>query len=146
MTWCKEVRSGIPHEEIVAAAEKHQADLLVMGSTGRTALLRLLMGSVTRRVIQHLPCSLLTVKQEDLLNDDSDQDIQRINALVAEGQNLLARGSFQLALARFNQVLVENSYHIPALEGVAVACEAMGQFNRAERCRRRVATLRQEIP
>jgi len=146
VTWCKEVRSGIPHEEIVAAAEEHQANLLVMGSTGRTGLLRLLMGSVTRRVIQHLPCSLLTVKRDDLLNDDSDQNIQRINALVAEGQNLLARGSFRLAQARFNQVLVENSYHIPALEGVAVACEAIGQFKRAERCRRRVATLRQESP
>ncbi len=66
MAWSKEVRSGVPHEEIVAAAEKHQANLIVMGSTGRTGLLRLLMGGVTRRVIQHLPCSLLTVKQEDL--------------------------------------------------------------------------------
>lgn len=38
--WAKDLHTGVPHEEIVAGAEEHKADLLVIGSTGRTGLAR----------------------------------------------------------------------------------------------------------
>lgn len=60
----KDVRHGKPHEQIVAAAKDHRADLIVMGATGRTGMARLIVGSTTRRVLERLPCSLLTVKCE----------------------------------------------------------------------------------
>lgn len=60
----KDGRVGVPHEQIIAAVEQHQADLLVMGATGRTGLVRVLLGSTTRRVLRELPCSMLVVKQE----------------------------------------------------------------------------------
>jgi transposase len=63
--WKREaVRRGGP-------AARSLDDRVGMGATGRSGLLRLLMGSVTRRVLQHLPCSLLTVKDEDLVEDRS---------------------------------------------------------------------------
>jgi nucleotide-binding universal stress UspA family protein len=64
--WECEVRHGEPHEQIVAATREHAADVLVMGGTGRTGLVRVLLGSVTRRLLRQLPCSLLTVKEEDV--------------------------------------------------------------------------------
>jgi len=64
----KEVRLGRPHAQIVAAAAEHEADLIVMGATGRTGRARVLVGSTTRRVMEQLPCSLLTVKQPDAAN------------------------------------------------------------------------------
>ncbi len=67
--WQKEVREGAPDREIVAAAQEHEADVICMGSTGRTGLIRVLMGSVTRHVLQDLPCSLLTVKDEHLIEE-----------------------------------------------------------------------------
>ena len=40
-----------------------------MGATGRTGLAQILLGSTTRRLLRQLPCSLLTVKQEDVLDE-----------------------------------------------------------------------------
>lgn len=61
---------GVPHEQIIAAAKKYSADLIVMGATGRSGLLRVLLGSTTRRVLRNLPCSLLTVRQQDVVDDE----------------------------------------------------------------------------
>ena len=57
-----EVHVGDAYEMIVEVAKKKKADIIVMGSHGRTGLTRLLMGSVTSRVIGHAPCSVLVVK------------------------------------------------------------------------------------
>ena len=57
-----EIHVGDAYEMIVDIAKKKKADIIVMGSHGRTGLTRLLMGSVTSRVIGHAPCSVLVVK------------------------------------------------------------------------------------
>ena len=51
-----------PYKFIVEEAEKKGVDMIVMGRHGRKGLKRLLMGSVTSRVIGHAPCSVLVVK------------------------------------------------------------------------------------
>jgi len=56
-----EVRVGIPTAELVAAAREWSADLVIVGSRGRTRLARLLLGSVARGVLLHAPCSVLVV-------------------------------------------------------------------------------------
>jgi universal stress protein A len=45
------IRYGHPAEEIVAEAERSAADLIVMGSHGRSALAAALLGSVTLAVV-----------------------------------------------------------------------------------------------
>ena len=50
------------HEAIVTAAREKGADLIIMGTHGRTGLTRLLMGSTTERVIGHAPCAVLVVR------------------------------------------------------------------------------------
>jgi nucleotide-binding universal stress UspA family protein len=57
-----EVHVGDAYEMIVDVARKKKADVIVMGSHGRTGLTRLLMGSVTSRVIGHATCAVLVVK------------------------------------------------------------------------------------
>ena len=52
------VREGDPRTEIVAEAEKFQADLVVLGSKGRSGVARWLMGSVAEYVVRHAPCSV----------------------------------------------------------------------------------------
>lgn len=52
-----------PDEGIIQAAIKNEVDLIVMGSHGRTGLRRLLMGSVTERVLGQAPCPVLVVKK-----------------------------------------------------------------------------------
>ena len=58
-----EVRCGDPAQEIVGAALEDEADLIVLGSHGRTGLERLLIGSVARTVVTHAPCSVLVVRR-----------------------------------------------------------------------------------
>jgi nucleotide-binding universal stress UspA family protein len=53
---------GKPHEGIVDSAKQKHADLIVMGSHGRTGIERLLMGSVTERVIGHSKAAVLVVR------------------------------------------------------------------------------------
>jgi universal stress protein E len=54
-----------PATGIVQQAIKHEVDLIIVGSYGRTGLKKLLMGSVTERVIGRSPCPILVVKQHD---------------------------------------------------------------------------------
>ncbi len=56
------VAVGPAYRLIVEAAREHEAGLIVMGSHGRTGLRRLLMGSVTERVVGQAPCAVLVVK------------------------------------------------------------------------------------
>jgi nucleotide-binding universal stress UspA family protein len=53
---------GNPAEEILKYAGELGADLIAMGSHGRTGLRRLLMGSVSREVLDHAPCPVLIVR------------------------------------------------------------------------------------
>lgn len=50
---------GQPHEFIIQEVKEKNIDLIVMGTHGRTGLKKLLMGSVTERVIGHAPCAVL---------------------------------------------------------------------------------------
>lgn len=52
-----------PDAGIIQQAIKNEVDLIIMGSHGRTGLKRLLMGSVTERVIGQAPCPVLVVKK-----------------------------------------------------------------------------------
>ena len=56
------LRVGTPYEEIIAAAEEHEAALIVMATHGRGEVHRLLVGSVADKVIRLAPCPVVTVK------------------------------------------------------------------------------------
>jgi nucleotide-binding universal stress UspA family protein len=53
---------GIAHERIVRAARSVRADLIVLGTHGRTGLGRLFLGSVASRVVTLASCPVLTVR------------------------------------------------------------------------------------
>ena len=57
-----EVRTGAAGATILDAARDHHADLIVMGTKGRTGFAHLLMGSVAERVVRLAPCPVLTVR------------------------------------------------------------------------------------
>jgi hypothetical protein len=54
--------SGKPAEAIIETANEKSADLIILGSHGRTGIERLLMGSVAERVIVMSSCAVMVVK------------------------------------------------------------------------------------
>jgi universal stress protein A len=59
------VRTGSPYQEIVNLATDERADLVAMGTHGRSGMSRLLLGSVADRVIRLAPCPVLTVRKPE---------------------------------------------------------------------------------
>jgi nucleotide-binding universal stress UspA family protein len=65
-----DVLEGVPSRVIVEEADPAECDLIVMGTHGRGGIDRLLLGSVTERVVRRAPVPVLTV-QVDLEGDDA---------------------------------------------------------------------------
>jgi nucleotide-binding universal stress UspA family protein len=70
------LRGSIPHvtsqlregassaHEIIEAALESSSNLIVLGSKGKSALQRFLLGSITGNVARHAPCSVLVVRED----------------------------------------------------------------------------------
>jgi nucleotide-binding universal stress UspA family protein len=56
------LEEGFAATEILRLAEEAKADLIVMGTHGRTGLSRLVLGSVAEQVVRKARCPVLTVK------------------------------------------------------------------------------------
>jgi nucleotide-binding universal stress UspA family protein len=59
-----ERRDGDPATEMLASAAHWPADVVAIGTHGRTGVRRLVLGSVARNVLQHAPCSVLIARDE----------------------------------------------------------------------------------
>jgi nucleotide-binding universal stress UspA family protein len=55
-------RIGAPSDEILALAAEAKADVIVVGTHGRTGVQRLLLGSVAEKVLRHAPCPVMVVR------------------------------------------------------------------------------------
>ena len=61
------VRIGSTYDTVVQYAKENAIDLIVMGTHGRIGLRHALLGSIAERVVQLAPCSVLTVRPEQLV-------------------------------------------------------------------------------
>jgi nucleotide-binding universal stress UspA family protein len=59
------IDQGTPFVEIVRAAREENADLLIVGTHGRGAIVHALLGSVAERIVRKAPCPVLTVRKEE---------------------------------------------------------------------------------
>jgi nucleotide-binding universal stress UspA family protein len=59
------IRVGKPGDEIVKAAKEWPADIIVIGSHGRSGITRALVGSVAEAVMRHAPCPVLVIRGKE---------------------------------------------------------------------------------
>jgi len=57
-----EVAVGHPAEQIIYRADKHEADLIVLGDRGHSKFRRILLGSVTKQVTEHADRAVLVIR------------------------------------------------------------------------------------
>jgi nucleotide-binding universal stress UspA family protein len=69
--------TGIPSEEVLAAATGEEPDLIVVGTRGKTGLAHVLLGSTAERIIRAAPCPVLAVRAE--LHEDEKKGGSRHN-------------------------------------------------------------------
>jgi nucleotide-binding universal stress UspA family protein len=58
------VQTGTPATAITKAAKDWPADLIVIGSHGRSGMRRALLGSVAEGVMRNAPCPVLVVRAQ----------------------------------------------------------------------------------
>lgn len=56
------VVEGVPYNEIINTAKEIEADMIVIGTHGRTGLAHFTLGSVAEKVVRKAPCPVLTVR------------------------------------------------------------------------------------
>jgi len=59
------VREGDPRSAIIDEADEWGADLIVVGSHGRTGLTRWFLGSVAQAIVGHASCSVEVVRRRE---------------------------------------------------------------------------------
>jgi nucleotide-binding universal stress UspA family protein len=91
-----EIRSGHPADQIRQAAADHGADLVVVGSHGRTGIRRAILGSVSGSVLQYAGCSVLVVPNPDASERPPPSPSQRLRILIAFDASAPARKALDL--------------------------------------------------
>lgn len=69
------VVAGHPAERIVSLADSIDADVIVMGTHGRTGLRRFVLGSVAEEVVRRAPCSVLVIRPRDFVDGRKVPDV-----------------------------------------------------------------------
>ena len=84
-----DVRAVVTHggnvaHAITEYAREHAVDLIIVGTHGRGAVSRFLMGSVAERVVSSAPCPVLTVRahERDFVDARDDEDSRLIESTV----------------------------------------------------------------
>lgn len=74
---------GLPVTAILTVARQENVDLIVMGTSGRTGIRRMLMGSVAEEVCRRAPCPVLTLKANSLepAEESTSQLWERLTSL-----------------------------------------------------------------
>lgn len=78
------IRDGVPHEAILDYADAKGVDIIVTGTQGRTGLDRVLVGSVTERLVRMADVPVVTVRLIDEISIEDADDATRLARETAE--------------------------------------------------------------
>lgn len=121
-----EIQKGIPHEKILESIQANGVDFLVMGTNGRSEFSRLIMGSVTEKVIRQLPCSFVTTKTQFIFQLRLDHEIKEITTHFEYADKLQKSGFFKEAIGQYLICLQINDMHVPSMFKLAKLYEIVG--------------------
>ena len=126
VNWSKEIRKGNAATEILESIKNHDADLLIIGTSGKKGLNKFIMGSVTEKVVREVPCSFITMKAEDFIELKIEKSIQDIDTHNKMAKELMEDGFYDEALEQYKICLGINGMHIPTLVGLSRVYKKLG--------------------
>ena len=128
------VVEGAPAAEILRVAREEAAGLVVLGTHGRSGFDRLVLGSVTEKVLRHAPCPVLTVTARAVPDYPADRPpFQRILCPVDFSPASQRAVEYALTLAQEaygRLTLLHALEQFPPEEDVLYARFDMGRFHR----------------
>lgn len=155
---------GAPEKKIVAACKKKNINLLIMGTIGQNPMARLLAGNTTEKVLQTVPCSLITVRHRDIfhtvsqLQERPEDDVaSRLTSPATEewaayieqrfenGKQLLAAGQPEKAIAEFQLCIDRDEHFHAAYDAAADAWEKLGNVETANKLRSQARQQRRYV-
>jgi hypothetical protein len=145
LKWRKETKSGDPSAEIIKAVKRHEIDLLIMGTSGKTGINRFIMGSVTAKVIREVPCSFITLKSEDIIDLQLETKIRDIETHCNNAKQLVKDGFFHEAINEYKICLIISDMHIPSLNGIALIYEKLERPKSANKYKNRAKEVLERI-
>jgi nucleotide-binding universal stress UspA family protein len=127
-----EILDGEPHKVILNYLQQDQYDLLMMGTSGKTGLSRILMGSVTEKVTREVPCSFITMKAKDITDDIFESNINDIEGILKVANEEYKQADFETAARLYLTGLRQYPDNIPLIKGVIRSYASLGNENKAE--------------
>lgn len=131
--WRRKIMQGAPAKKVLSYLQKEKLDLLLMGTTGRTGLAKILMGSVTEKVIRELPCSFITTKSRNVINTHLEFQVKELKFHFEKGKQLIDVNEEQEALAYLLHAYDIDNMHVPTLLLLSVACKKLGDKKNAQK-------------
>ena len=80
--------SGVPAHAICAYAQRVGADLIVMGTHGRTGVSRAVLGSVAEAVVRHARCAVMTIPALEVVPATHDAATDQSGAYVSSARSV----------------------------------------------------------
>jgi len=125
LTWHQELRNGDASKQIINSIAENEIDLLLMGTSGKTGLTRLVIGSVTEKVIREVPCSFVTLKSADVIQLQLETSLRDLENHYKVAEQLMADGFFEESIEEFQKCLTINSMHVPSYYSIAKVYEKL---------------------
>lgn len=105
-------KRGVPHETIAGYASDHDVDVVAMGTKGRTGLERVLLGSVTERVLRAVEMPLLAVPPENGYNTAAGQPYENILLPTDGSEGAAVAVDWGLSLADLFDAMVHTLFSV----------------------------------
>lgn len=132
---------GQPSKAIINEIKNNNIDLLVIGTTGKTNLGKILIGSVTEKIIREMPCSVITTKSTDIINLRLENEIKDIEELTKIATELERNEFIEDAIEQFELCLRINDMHIPSYYRIANLLNRLGRTTEAKEYKNMVSEL-----
>lgn len=125
------ISKGEPEEEILREIKNQGIDLLIMGTTGKTGLSKILLGSVTEKVTREVPCNFIITNESVISGEVFENNLKAIESLIVAARNHFNNDETDKAIEKYNHALNHHPDSVPALIGLVKCYKKTGNEQKA---------------